>query len=49
MAPLHKFCHAASEFNSGKVNDLSNDITGGFLVNKKVRTKPPAPQLLFYL
>ena len=43
MAPLHEFCHAASDFNNGKVNDLSNDITGGFLVNKKVRAKLPAP------
>jgi hypothetical protein len=42
MAPLHEFCHAASEFNSGKVNDLYNDMAGGFLVNKKTRAKPPA-------
>jgi hypothetical protein len=49
MALLHEFCHAASEFNSGKVNDLSNDIAGGFLVNKKARAKPPAPKLLLYL
>jgi hypothetical protein len=40
MAPLHEFCHAASDFNSGKVNDLSNDIAGGFLVNKKAGPSP---------
>ena len=49
MALLHEFCHAASDFNSGKVNDLSNDIAGGFLVNKKARAKPPAPKHLLYL
>jgi len=42
VAPLHEFCHATSDFNNGKVNDLSNDIAGGFLVNKKTRAKPPA-------
>jgi hypothetical protein len=42
MAPLHEFCHAASDFNNGKMNDLSNDIAGGFLVKKKARAKPPA-------
>jgi hypothetical protein len=25
MAPLHEFCHAASDFNNGKVNDLYKD------------------------
>jgi hypothetical protein len=49
MAPLHEFCYVASDFNSGKVNDLYNDIAGGFLVNKKARAKPPAPKLLLYL
>jgi len=49
MAPLHEFCYVASDFNSGKVNDLYNDIAGGFLVNKKAWTKPPAPKLLLYI
>jgi hypothetical protein len=49
MAPLHEFCHAASDFNNGKVNDLYNDIAGGFLVNKKARAKPPTRKLLLYL
>jgi hypothetical protein len=45
MAPLHEFCHAASDFNNGKVNELYNDIAGGFLVNKKARAKPPTSRL----
>jgi hypothetical protein len=49
MDPLHEFCHAASDFNNGKVNELYNDIAGGFLVNKKARAKPPAPKHLLYL
>jgi hypothetical protein len=49
MAPLHEFCYVASEFNNWKVNDLYNDIAGGFLVNKKAWTKPPAPKLLLYI
>jgi hypothetical protein len=49
MAPLHEFCYVASEFNNWKVNDLYNDIAGGFLVNKKAWTKPPASKLLLYL
>jgi hypothetical protein len=34
MAPLHEFCHAASDFNNGKVNDLY-----------KARAKPPTSKL----
>lgn len=38
LTALHEFCHAASDFNNGKVHDLYVDGTArGFLINKKFR------------
>ena len=44
MTALHEFCHAASDFDNGRVFDLYVDVgAGGFTVNKKARAQATDP------
>ncbi len=43
LTPIHEFGHAASDFDNGRVRDLYNDGSGGFMINKKMRTNAQDP------
>jgi hypothetical protein len=44
MTPIHEFCHAASDYNNGRVRDLYDDqLSLSFAVNKKWRAQSTDP------